>query len=207
MAALTSIGLEGCAGGTSRAKHAAMTRTRMTIFALAIVAAAAALLLAMGRPPICTCGTIELWVNQGDSPETSQMLADWYSPSHVIHGFLFYAFLWLVARPRPIEDRFLIALLAEITWEILENTDWAINRYREATIAIGYTGDSILNTVSDIGMMALGFWLARKLPVWVTVIAAIALELAALMAVRDNLTLNVWMFLFRTEAVRNWQAG
>ena len=179
----------------------------MTIFALAIVAAAAALLLAMGRPPICTCGTIELWVNQGDSPETSQMLADWYSPSHVIHGFLFYAFLWLVARRRPIEDRFLIALLAEIAWEILENTDWAIYRYREATIAIGYTGDSILNTVSDIGMMALGFWLARKLPVWVTVIAAIALELAALMAVRDNLTLNVWMFLFPTEAVRNWQAG
>jgi hypothetical protein len=174
---------------------------------LIIVAASVALLLAMGRPPICTCGTIDLWVNQSDSPETSQMLADWYSPSHVIHGFLFYAFLWLVARRRSIEDRFLIALLAEIAWEILENTDWAINRYREATIAIGYTGDSILNTVSDIGMMALGFWLARKLPVWVTVIAAIGLELAALLAVRDNLTLNVWMFLFPTDAVRAWQAG
>jgi len=198
---------EGCGGGTNQAKHAEMTRARMTISALAFVAAAAALLLAMGRPLICTCGTIELWVNQGDSPKTSQMLADWYSPSHVIHGFLFYAFLWLVARRQPVERRFLFALFAEIAWEILENTDWAINRYREATIAIGYTGDSIINTLSDIAMMALGFWLARKLPAWLTLVLALALELAALIAVRDNLTLNVWMFLLPTDAVRSWQAG
>lgn len=184
-----------------------MTRTRMAMIAFFIVAVAAAMLLAMGRPPICTCGTIELWVNQGDSPKTSQMLADWYSPSHVIHGFLFYALLWLVARRQPIERRFLIALVAEIAWEILENTDWAINRYREATIAIGYTGDSILNTLSDVGMMALGFWLARKLPLWTIVVAGFLLELAALVAVRDNLLLNVWMFLFPIEAIRNWQAG
>ena len=184
-----------------------MTRARTLALAFLAVAAAAAILLAMGRPPICTCGTIELWVNHGDGPKTSQMLADWYSPSHVIHGFLFYAILWLTARGSPVERRFLAALLAEVAWELLENTDWAINRYREATIAIGYTGDSILNTVSDIGMMALGFWLARKLPTWVTVILAVALELAALVAVRDNLTLNIWMFLFPTDAVRAWQAG
>ncbi len=174
---------------------------------LLMVAASAALLLAMGRPPICTCGTIELWVNQGDSPKTSQMLADWYSPSHVIHGFLFYAFLWLVARRRPVEQRFLAALLAEIAWEILENTDWAINRYREATIAIGYTGDSVLNTLSDVAMMTLGFWLARKLPLWLTIALALGLEVAALAAVRDNLTLNIWMFVLPTDAVRAWQAG
>ncbi len=179
----------------------------MAVMALLMVAASAALLLAMGRPPICTCGTIELWVNQGDSPKTSQMLADWYSPSHVIHGFLFYAFLWLVARRRPVEQRFLAALLAEIAWEILENTDWAINRYREATIAIGYTGDSILNTLSDVAMMTLGFWLARKLPLWLTIALALGLEIAALVAVRDNLTLNIWMFLYPTDAVRAWQAG
>ena len=184
-----------------------MARTRTILLALAVIAAVAAILLAMGRPPICTCGTIELWVNQGDSPKTSQMLADWYSPSHVIHGFLFYALLWLAARRWPVERRFLIALLLEIAWELLENTDWAINRYREATIAIGYTGDSIVNTVSDIGMMALGFWLARKLPLWVTVVIALGLEAAALAAVRDNLTLNVWMFLFPTDSVRTWQAG
>jgi hypothetical protein len=184
-----------------------MTRARTLALAFLLVAAAAAILLAMGRPAICTCGTIELWVNQGDSPKTSQMIADWYSPSHVIHGFLFYALLWLTARRWPVERRFLAALLAEVAWELLENTDWAINRYREATIAIGYTGDSILNTVSDIAMMAMGFWLARKLPLWLTVGLAIALELAALAAVRDNLTLNIWMFLFPTDAVRAWQAG
>jgi hypothetical protein len=184
-----------------------MTRARTLALALFVVAAAAAILLAMGRPAICTCGTVELWVNQGDSPKTSQMLADWYSPSHVIHGFLFYALLWLTARRWRVERRFLAALLAEVAWELLENTDWAINRYREATIAIGYTGDSILNTISDIAMMALGFWLARRLPLWLTVVLALALELAALVAVRDNLTLNIWMFLFPTDAVRAWQAG
>jgi hypothetical protein len=184
-----------------------MTRTRIAAMASIIVAASAALLLVMGRPPICACGTIELWVNQSDSPKTSQMLADWYSPSHVIHGFLFYALLWLAARNQPIERRFLIALLAEIAWEVLENTDWAINRYREATIAVGYTGDSVLNTMSDIGMMALGFWLARKMPIWAIVVAAMTLELAALLAIRDNLALNIWMFLFPTDAIRDWQAG
>ena len=184
-----------------------MTRARTAVLALLLVAATAALLLAMGRPPICTCGSIELWVNEGDSPKTSQMLADWYSPSHIIHGFLFYAALWLAARRWTVERRFLIALFAELAWEVLENTDWAIQRYREATIAIGYTGDSILNTMSDIGMMAAGFWIARKLPLWVTLAAAVILELAALAAVRDNLLLNVWMFLLPNDAVRDWQAG
>jgi len=161
----------------------------------------------MGRPPICTCGEIGLWVNAADSPRTSQMLADWYSPSHVIHGFLFYAVLWLVARRWPLERRFLVALAIESAWEVLENSAWAIQRYREATIAIGYTGDSILNTLSDIALMAAGFWLARKLPLRATVVAAIALELAALAAVRDNLTLNVWMFLAPNEAIRAWRSG
>ena len=177
------------------------------LIATLLLVLAAAILLAMDRPPICTCGTIELWVNQGDGPRTSQMLADWYSPSHVIHGFMFYALLWLCARKWPVERRFVAALSFEIAWELLENTPWAIDRYRQATIAIGYTGDSILNTMSDIGMMALGFWLARKLPAWITLALAVALEAAALVAVRDNLTLNIWMFLFPTDAVRAWQAG
>lgn len=172
-----------------------------------MLAATAAILFAMGRPPICTCGEIDLWVGAADSPRTSQMLADWYSPSHVIHGFIFYAGLWLVARGWPVERRLVAALAIEIAWELLENTPWAIDRYREATIAIGYTGDSILNTMSDIAMMAIGFWLARRLPAWITVVLMLALELAALVAVRDNLTLNVWMFLFPTDAIRAWQAG
>ena len=182
-------------------------RSRTALAALLIVGATAAILLAMGRPAICTCGDIDLWVSSGDSPRTSQMLADWYSPSHVIHGFLFYLALWLVARRWPVEWRFLTALGLETAWEIFENTEWTIQRYREATIAIGYTGDSVVNTMMDIAMMAAGFWLARKLPWPVTAAIAIALELTALAAVRDNLTLNIWMFLFPTDAIRAWQSG
>ena len=184
-----------------------MTLSRVAVLSLLMVAAAAVQLLAMGRPPICACGEIDLWVAAADSPRTSQMLADWYSPSHVIHGFIFYAILWLAARRWTIGQRFLAALAIEIGWEILENTPWAIERYREATIALGYTGDSVLNTISDIAMMALGFLLARKLPVWALLVLAAALELAALAAVRDNLALNIWMFLFPTDAIRDWQAA
>jgi hypothetical protein len=173
----------------------------------AVLLLAFAILWAMGRPPICTCGEIELWVNAADSPKTSQMLADWYSPSHIIHGFIFYWLLWLVAGNRSLEWRFGAALIIETAWEILENTDWAIQRYREATIAIGYTGDSILNTMSDIAMAAAGFWLARKLPLWASVAVIVVLELIALAVIRDNLTLNVWMFLAPNEAVKAWQAG
>jgi hypothetical protein len=180
---------------------------RTALIAIAMLAAAAVILLAMGRPPICTCGEVDLWVGAADSPRTSQMLADWYSPSHVIHGLLFYWLLRLAFRRWPVERRFLGALAVEIAWELIENTPWAIERYRQATIAIGYTGDSILNTMSDIAMMVLGFWLARRLPVWAAIVTAVVLEAAALFVIRDNLTLNVWMFLFPSDAIRAWQAG
>jgi hypothetical protein len=162
-------------------------------------------MLAMGRPPICTCGEITLWGPVG--PAQSQMLADWYSPSHIVHGFLFYGALWLALRRWPLKRRFTIALMVEAAWEIFENTPMVIDRYREATIALGYSGDSILNSVSDVTMMALGFWLARKLPVWASIAVVVALELAALWAVRDNLTLNVWMLLAPDPRILAWQAG
>jgi hypothetical protein len=161
----------------------------------------------MGRPPICTCGAIDLWVNESDSARTSQMFADWYSFSHIVHGLLFYAALWLVFRQWPVETRFLVALAIEATWEIVENTPMIINRYREETAALGYTGDSVLNSVSDIAMMALGFLIARKLPVWWAVAVVIALELIPLLVIRDNLTLNVWMLLAPNDALKAWQAG
>ena len=144
-----------------------MTRQmRATAAAFLILAASAALLFLMGRPPICTCGSIDLWVSEANSSRTSQMLSDWYSASHVVHGFLFYGILWLLFRHWPVERRFLAALVVEAGWEIVENTPMIIDRYREATAALGYTGDSVLNSMSDIAMMALGFLAARKLPVW-----------------------------------------
>jgi hypothetical protein len=184
-----------------------MTSRRAALAAIAILVLAAAVLLAMGRNPICTCGAIQLWVAGRDSPRTSQMLSDWYSFSHIVHGLLFYAGLWLVAREWPIERRFLLALLIEVAWEITENTPMVIDRYRTATAALGYTGDSVINSMSDIGMMVLGFLAARKLPLWVSVAAVLLLELVPLLAIRDNLTLNVWMLLWPSEALRTWQAG
>ena len=185
-----------------------MTRPmRAAAAAILILAATAALLLLMGRPPICTCGAIDLWVNESNSSKTSQMLADWYSFSHIVHGLLFYAALWLVFRKWPVERRFLVALLIETAWEIVENTPMVINRYREETAALGYTGDSVLNSMSDIAMMALGFLIARKLPVWWAVAIVLLLELIPLAVIRDNLTLNVWMLLAPNEAIKGWQAG
>jgi hypothetical protein len=175
--------------------------------ALAIVAIAAAVLLAMGRNPICTCGSVDLWVGARDSPRTSQMLADWYSLSHVVHGLLFYAALWLVARRSPVERRFLGALLIEAGWEVIENTPMVIDRYRATTAALGYSGDSVVNSLSDILMMALGFAAARRRPLWAAILLLIGLELIPLLAIRDNLTLNVWQLIDPSQAVQAWQAG
>jgi hypothetical protein len=184
-----------------------MIRTRRAaVAAILIVIAAAAILLAMGRNPICTCGQIDLWVGQRDSPRTSQMLSDWYSFSHIVHGLIFYVVLWLVARRAPIQWRFLAALLVETAWEVIENTPFVIDRYRTATAALGYSGDSVINSISDILMMCIGFLIARKLPVWASVVALLVLEAVPLYVIRDNLTLNVWMLLAPSDALRAWQA-
>ncbi len=185
-----------------------MTRKRRAaIAALFIFVAAAVILLAMGRPPICACGEVALWEPSASSARTSQMLADWYSPSHFIHGLIFYGMLWLGFRRWPVERRFVAALAIETGWEIVENTPLIIDRYREATMALGYTGDSVINSMSDIAMMALGFLAARRLPVWASVALALVLELAALIVIRDNLTLNVIMLLAPSDTIRAWQAG
>ena len=176
------------------------------LFALiGVLIVAVAILWSMGRPPICTCGTVTLWGKVG--PTQSQMLADWYSPSHIVHGFLFYAALAWLWRKAPVERRFFVALIIEAAWEIAENTPTIIDRYREATMALGYSGDSILNSASDIAMMAVGFLAARRLPVWVSIAIVLALEIVPLIVIRDNLTLNVIMLLAPSEAILSWQAG
>jgi hypothetical protein len=182
-----------------------VNRRRALLASLLVVVAAAAILLAMGRNAICTCDKLTLWGPVG--PTQSQMLLDWYSASHVVHGFLFYGALWLLARRRPVETRFLVALVVETAWEVIENTPMIIDRYREATAALGYTGDSVLNSLSDIVMMALGFLAARKLPLWLSILLVLALELIPLAVIRDNLTLNVLMLLAPVEAIKVWQAG
>ena len=180
---------------------------RHWLIALAIVAGAAAILLWMGRTPICTCGSVKLWTGAVQSAENSQHLADWYTPSHIIHGFLFYFLGWLFLRRNPFGERFLMAVAIEAAWELIENSQYIINRYREATMALGYNGDSVINSVSDIIWMSLGFLLARRLPVRVTIAVAIVFELLTLVVIRDNLALNVLMLIAPIDAIRVWQSG
>lgn len=174
--------------------------------AFLIIALAAAIEREMGRSLICTCGTIDLWVGSRDSPKTSQMIADWYSLSHIVHGMIFYSATWLVARRSPVEWRFLASLAIEAAWEVAENSPIVIDRYRATTAALGYTGDSILNSMSDISMMALGFLLARKLPVLASIGLLLLLELVPLFVIRDNLTLNVMNLIAPNKAVQAWQS-
>jgi hypothetical protein len=198
------------ASDAASAPWAARVRPRAYVLAvIAVVLATALILLAMGRVPICKCGTIKLWHGAVASAENSQHVTDWYTPSHLIHGFLFYAGLWLVGRvtgwPLPLGARLVLATLIEAGWEITENTDFVINRYREATIALDYYGDSVVNSMSDITTMILGFLLASRVPVLVTVAIAVVLELAVGYWIRDNLTLNIIMLLHPIEAIRAWQ--
>ena len=180
--------------------------------AAALVGLQVAILHGFGQPLIAASGHILLWVGDPRSADTSQQLTDWYSFSHIIHGFIFFWLLRLFAPQLPLAARLLIAMGIEIGWEIAENTPAIIQHYRKQALAAGYVGDSILNSVSDTAMMSSGFFLASRVRARVVVALALALEMFTAYAIRDNLTLNVLGLIAPSDwapirAIHDWQAG
>jgi hypothetical protein len=196
---------------------------RITIaVSVGITIAAIMILLAMDRPPICECGYVKLWENEINSPGNSQHIADWYTPSHIIHGPIFYALGWLLfvkwglgkapsgapsAAKGAVQWGLPLAVFLEAAWEVFENLPMVIERFRSTTANWGYSGDSVLNSAADIGWMALGFYLAMRLPIKVTIIAAIIMEVVVGLIVRDGLVLTIIMLVFPIEAIAEWQAA
>ncbi|MFN3635600.1 MAG: DUF2585 domain-containing protein [Rhizobium rhizophilum] len=190
----------------SRADDKSTTRFWLTVTFVIILAQVISQYM-MGRLWICECGYVKLFEAGVNTPGNSQHLFDWYTPSHIIHGFLFYGLGWLIMRKKPITAKLALAALIEAAWEILENSPIVIDRYRTATMAVGYTGDSILNSGMDMVAMIAGFFFAARAPIWLTVAIAIAFEVLTAVIIRDNLTLNVVMLVWPIEAVKTWQAA
>ncbi len=186
--------------------------TLITIGICVLVVAVTILILkVMGRPFISNSGTVKLWHAEVVSSENSQHLSDWYSFTHIVHGFLFFFLLWLISKKIPqirkFSVGFVIAVVMESIWEVIENTDFIINRYREATIALDYFGDSIINSTADILFMSLGFMMASRLSVLASVSFVAGSELLLAIVIRDNLALNILMLIYPIDAIKEWQIG
>ena len=180
---------------------------RPMVFVGAILIVMLVYLRWQGRVWWCQCGQSYPVSVRVASQHNSQHLLDAYSLSHVLHGVLFFGILWLLRRRLSLDARAAIAATIEIAWEMLENSPIIINRYRAATVSLGYTGDSIVNSLGDIASFVVGFYLARKLGLWWSVAIFIVTELLMVFLMRDNLTLNVLMLLWPIDAIRRWQGG
>jgi Protein of unknown function (DUF2585) len=176
------------------------------IVALGLIAVQIVGLGLMGRPAFCACGPFDLWSGDISSAKTSQLLVDWYSFTHIEHGLIFYFLGWLLFSRLSVEWRFLLAVAIEVAWELLENSAGFVEIYRRQALAIGYSGDTILNSVSDVGFMSLGFFIAALAPVWASVALLVAIEVTLASTIRDSLALNLLNFIHPVDAVARWQS-
>jgi hypothetical protein len=173
----------------------------------AVLAAHVGLLRVEGRRWWCACGSPNLWTADAHGPHNSQHLFDPYSFSHITHGILLCGLLWLVARRLPVAWQFCLAAAIEVAWEVAENSNFIIDRFRAGTAEIGYVGDTVANSVGDVLSCMVGFGLARRLGLWWSVALAVAIEAVLLVWIRDNLILDVLMLIHPVEAIKTWQGG
>jgi hypothetical protein len=175
--------------------------------AVAIVALTVALELAMGRTATYRHGPVRVWAGDINSDQNSQQISDPYTFTHVVHGVAFYGLTRMALGPEAVLLRGVISIAVESAWETYENTEQVISRYRSETLALGYYGDSVLNSVFDIIACGVGFVLAWKLPTRVTVAGVALIEIVLALTIRDNLTLNILMLLHPVAAIKRWQLG
>ena len=182
------------------------TRVLQIVAAGVIVLLMIVLLRAQGRLFLCACGQFEIWTSDTCSSDNSQQLFDPYSFTHVLHGVLFFWLIALAFRRMARGRQLLLALLLEAAWEVFENSSFVIDRYRTATAALGYQGDTVVNSIGDLICALVGFLIARQLGVRRSLILFVFVELILILWIRDSLLLQILMLVRPVEAIKAWQA-
>ena len=163
------------------------------------------LLRAQGRLFICACGQFEIWTSDICSSDNSQQLLDPYSFTHVVHGFLFFYLMVLVFKQLAPSRQLLLAIALEAAWEVFENSSFVIERYRTATAALGYQGDTVVNSVGDLLCAVIGFLIARRFGIRNSLILFALVELILILWINDSFLLQILMLVRPVEAIKLWQ--
>lgn len=177
----------------------------VAIAVLAVLILTVLLLHSEGRLWICSCGKLQVWAGQVCSANNSQHFLDPYSFTHVLHGFLYLWLLLLIARRLAPAWQFWFSVTLACAWEVFENSDFIINRYRTETAALGYQGDTVVNSLGDILCCAAGFVVARRLGLRRSLIVFVCMELVLFVWIRDSLTLEILMLIHPIDALKAWQ--